>query len=142
MTVHTINRYQRVIDEIGGLNWSALTREELMPACRAYYYFSVQFVGAVGIACKLYPSDRMLMALREGELDTDNLSPYPGIAKEGERMNHDEFMLRTVAMSSLEPAAKERAATLGRTYLTQVRRLAPLTRAMALSSYEDGGLEK
>jgi len=141
MTVHTINRYQRVIDEIGGLNWSALTREELMPACRAYYYFSVQFVGAVGIACNLYPSDRKLMELREGECDTDNLSPYPGIAKEGERMNHDEFMRRVVAMSSLDQDARTRVDGLGRSYLAEVRRMDPLTRAMSLSSYEDGGLE-
>ena len=72
-----------------------------------YYYFSVQFVGTVGIACNLYPSDRKLMELREGECDTDNLSPYPGIAKEGERMNHDEFMRRVVAMSSLDQATPD-----------------------------------
>ncbi len=141
MTVQTINRYQTVIDEIGDLNWSALTRDELMAACCAYYYFSVQFVEAVHIACELYPSDRNLMALREGECDTDNLSPYPGVAKEGESMNHDEFMRRVVAMSSLAQGARDRVENLGRAYLAEVRRMDPLTRAMSLSSYEDGGLE-
>src|SRR5574340_1021651 len=88
----TADRYQEVIDDIEGLNWPDLTRDELMATCAAYYYFSVQFVKAVDIACELYPSDPKLMELRQGECDTDNLSPYPGIAKPGEKMNHDEFM--------------------------------------------------
>lgn len=98
--VRTADRYTRVIDEIEALNWSELTRGELMAACAAYYYFSVQFVEAVDIACELYPSDPQLVELRKGECDTDNLSPYAGIAEPGERMNHDEFMRRTVAMSN------------------------------------------
>src|SRR5208283_1794737 len=141
MTVQTINRFQTVIDEIGDFNWSALTRDELMAACCAYYHFSVQFVEAVGVACGLYPSDPKLMELRGGECDTDNLSPYPGIAEEGERMNHDEFMRRVVAMSSLDRGARDRVENLGRAYLAEVRRMDPLTSAMSLSSYEDGGLE-
>jgi len=141
MGVLSINRYHRVIDEIGGLNWSALTREELMAACCAYHYFSVQFVEAVHVACELYPSDRKLIELREGECDTDNLSPYPGIAKEGERMNHDEFMRRIVAMSGLDQATQDRVDSLGRSYLEKIHQTDPLTKAMSLSSYEDGGLE-
>ena len=96
----TAHRYLGVIDEIEDLNWPDLTRDELMAACAAYYYFSAQFVEAVDIACELYPSDPKLIELRHGECDTDNLSPYPGVAKPGEKMNHDEFMRRTVAMSS------------------------------------------
>ena len=141
MTVDTVDRYQAVIDEIGNLNWSVLTRDELMAACCAYSYFSVQFVEAVHIACKLYPSDRKLIELREGECDTDNLSPYPGIAKEGEKMNHDEFMRRVVAMSSLDRHAKDTIENLGQAYLAKTRAMDPVTQAMSLSSYEDGGLE-
>ena len=141
MTVNTVDRYQAVIDEIGNLNWSALTREELMAACCAYSYFSVQFVEAVHIACELYPSDRKLIELREGECDTDNLSPYPGIAEEGERMNHDEFMRRIVAMSSLDQHTKDKLESLGQAYLAKTRTMDAVTRAMSLSSYEDGGLE-
>lgn len=141
MTVHAIDRYHTVISEIGALNWSALTHEELMAACRAYYYFSVQFVEAVHIACELYPSDRKLIELCEGECDTDNLSPYPGIAQAGERMNYDEFMRRVVAVSGLNQTTRDRVDSLGRSYLKEVHRMHPLTRAMSLSSYEDGGLE-
>ena len=136
------DRYLAVIDEIERLNWSHLSRDELMAACAAYYFFSVQFVQAVGIACRLYPSDSKLIELRHGECDTDNLSPYPGIAEPGERMNHDEFMRRTVAMSSLDRGVRSRIESLGRAYLAEVRRYDALTRAMSLSSYEDGGLEK
>ena len=149
MNIQTINRssmtagrYARVIDEIEALNWSELTRDELMAACAAYYYFSVQFVEAVDIACELYPSDPKLIELRQGECDTDNLSPYPGIARPGEKMNHDEFMRRTVAMSCLDRDERSRIESLGRAYLAEVNQYDALTRAMSLSSYEDGGLEK
>jgi hypothetical protein len=106
-TVNTLNRYQTTIDEIGNFNWSKLSREELRAACCAYYYFSVQFVECVHIACNLYPTDANLIALREGECDTDNLSPCPGIAKSGERMNHDEFMRRVFVMATLDQSRSE-----------------------------------
>jgi hypothetical protein len=141
MNVHITNRYLKIIDEIGNLNWQGLERHELMMACRAYYYFSRQFVDAVHIACDLYPSDRNLISLREGECETDNLSPYPGIAEKGEKMNHDEFMKRVVDSASLDQLARERVDSFGHEYLAEVSRMDPLTRAMALSSYEDGGLE-
>jgi hypothetical protein len=56
-------------------------------------------------------------------------------------MNHDEFMRRVIESASLDQAARERVDNLGREYLAEVSRRDPLTRAMALSSYEDGGLE-
>jgi hypothetical protein len=141
MTVDVINRYQSVLDEIGDLNWPSMTRDELMAVSTAYYYFSVQFVEAVHVACKLYPSDPQLIELRQGECDTDNLSPYPRVAKPGEKMNHDEFMRRTVAMSSLDGDVRNRVESLGRAYLAEIHQFDPITRAMSLSTYEDGGLE-
>jgi hypothetical protein len=126
MNVQITSRYQRVIDEIRNFNWRGLKREELMIACRAYYYFSRQFVDAVHIACDLYPSDENLISLREGECDTDNLSPYPGIAEKGEKMNHDEFMRRVVESASLDQTARERVDNLGREYLAEVSRRDPL----------------
>ena len=142
MTVTTLNRYHAVIDDICNLKWSALNREELMAVCAAYYYFSVQFVEAVDIACGLYPSDRKLAELREGECDTDNLSPYPDVAGEAEKMNHDEFIRRAVALSSLDAAERARVERIGRAYLDEVHSLEPLVRAMSLSSYEDEGLPR
>ena len=141
MNVHIPNHYRKVIDEISSFNWRGLERKELLRVCRAYYYFSMQFVEAVHIACDLFPSDQNLIALREGECDTDNLSPYPGVAQKGERMNHDEFMRRVVESASLDQAGRDRVDALGREYLAEVSPVDPLTRAMALSSYEDGGLE-
>lgn len=142
MTTTEIYRYETVVGEIERFEWSTLTRQELMAACRAYYYFSGQFVEAVHIACELHPSDLGLMQLRDGECNTDNLSPYPGIAEAGERMNHDEFMRRVVAASALDQRERDRVDGLGRAYLDEVRRFDPKTRAMSLSSYEDGGLER
>jgi hypothetical protein len=142
MTIVTIQRYQRVINEICDFNWPDLSREDLMAVSMAYYYFSVQFCEAVRIACGLYPTDRKLASLREGELDTNNLSPCVGIADEGEKMNHDEFMRRVVRMSSLEKATQDRIKSLGFAYLAEVERADPVTRAMSLPAYEDGGLER
>jgi len=141
MNVQVTNRFQRVIAEIANFNWRGLERDELLMTCRAYYYFSKQFVDAVHIACDLYPSDQNLIALRQGECETDNLSPYPGIAELGEKMNHDEFMRRVIESASLNQAARERVDTHGREYLAKVSHMDSLTKAMALSSYEDGGLE-
>ncbi len=142
MTVASLNRYHAVIDDMCNLKWSALNREELMAVCAAYYYFSVQFVEAVDIACGLYPSDRKLAELREGECDTANLSPYPDIAADGEKMDHDEFIRRAAAMSSLDPVERDRVDKIGHAYLEDVHRMEPLVRAMSLSSYEDEGLPR
>jgi hypothetical protein len=139
--VESSHRFETVISEIENLKWDILNRNELKAVCAAYYYFSVQFVEAVDIACDLYPSDPMLVELRKGECDTNNLSPYPGVAEPGEKMNHDEFMRRTVAMSDMDHGSRGRVESLGRAYLTKVHGLDRMTRAMSLSSYEDGGLE-
>jgi hypothetical protein len=141
MNIQILNRYKTVIDQIGEFNWQGLSREELMAACRAYYYFSKQFVDAVHIACELYPSDQQLIELREGECDTNNLSPYPGIAEPHEKMDHDEFMRRTIEIASLDEAVRKHVDKIGREYLDKVASADGLTRAMSLATYEDGGLE-
>jgi hypothetical protein len=133
--------YQKVVDEIAGLAWSRLDQNELLAVAQAYYYFSVQFCETVEIACRLHPSDEKLIELRGGECDTDNLSPYPGIAKPGEKMNHDEFMRRVLAISSLGPDARARVDQLGADYLAAIRRIDEDTRVVSLPSYEDGGLQ-
>ena len=142
MTIQTINRYHRTINDIANLNWSVLTRTDLTAVAAAYYYFSVQFREALEVACDLYPSDHNLVELRSGECDTDNLSPCHNIALDGEKMNHDEFMRRVVDMAPLDPVERDRIEQLGRSYLAESRAMDALTRAMSLSSYEDGGLEK
>src|SRR5580704_19127834 len=88
--------YQRVIDDICHLDWGNLTEEDLIGVAWVYYYFSIQFRESLEIACQLYPADQQLQELDRGERNTDNLSPWPGVASVGERMNHDEFMKRTL----------------------------------------------
>lgn len=108
MTIQLFNRYQSVIYDIANLNWSILTQEELIAVSGAYYYFSVQFREGLEIACELFPSDENLIELRNGECETNNLSPCPNIASDGERMNYDEFMRRVVAMAPLDPGERSR----------------------------------
>jgi hypothetical protein len=141
MNVQITRRYKTIIEEIGTMDWPALDRRELMSVCRAYYYFSRQFVEAVHIACALYPEDELLSELRAGECDTDNLSPYPGFAEKGEKMDHDEFMRRVIVAASLDEQSRNRVDALGREYSDKIAAFDELTRAMSLSTYEDGGLE-
>lgn len=134
-------KYVDVVNEIAQLNWTGLTRSDLAAVSEAYYFFSVQFCETVELALFRYPTDAKLIELREGECNTANLSPYPGIAEADERMNHDEFMRRTNALNSLPIAEKQRIGRLGTAYLAAARAIDPDIRINSLPAYEDGGLE-
>jgi hypothetical protein len=138
----TMYRYQQVIDDICNLNWSGLSREDLVAVAWAYYYFSVQFRENLELACDLNPSDKKLAQLFEGECSTDNLSPFEGIADDGEKMNHDEFMRRVLEISSADLDVRMRIERLGASYLAAVRQEDDESRAISIASYEDGGLER
>jgi hypothetical protein len=57
-------------------------------------------------------------------------------------MNHDEFMRRTLELAPIPESRRERLTAMGEHYLSKVRDMEAKTKAMALASYEDGGLEK
>ena len=134
--------YERVIDDICDLNWINLTQEDLISVAWVYYHFSVQFRECLEIARKLHPDDDRLLDLDHGERDTDNLSPWPGVAAVGEKMNHDEFMRRTLQLMTIPEERLHALAAIGQAYLTTVRTMDCNSRALALASYEDGGLER
>ena len=134
--------YERAIDEICDMNWAHLDHEGLINVAWIYYFFSVQFRESLEIARKLYPDDERLLQLDHGERDTDNLSPWPGVATRGERMNHDEFMRRTLALAVIPENRRLRLQSLGHSYLAKTRGMDKMSRALSLASYEDGGLEK
>jgi hypothetical protein len=134
--------FERTINEICGLDWSSMSEEDLIAIAWAYYYFSVQFRECLEIARELYPDDDRLLQLDRGERDTDNLSPWPGVAAAGERMNHDEFMRRTLELETIPQDQRRALVGAGQAYLRKVRAIDRHSRAMALASYEDGGLEK
>ncbi|HML11044.1 MAG TPA: hypothetical protein VK432_09295 [Stellaceae bacterium] len=122
------------------MGWDELNCDEVMRVATAYYFFSVQFRENLEVARDFHPNDDKLAALCEGECDTDNLSPWPGIAAAGERMNHDEFMRRVI---ELHPAAKDqRLIESGLAYLEKTRGIDPAARAASIASYEDGGLSR
>ena len=133
--------YEKVVDDICDLNWTGLTQEELIGIAWVYYYFSVQFRESLEIARKLYPDDPRLQELDRGERNTDNLSPWPGVAGIAEKMNHDEFMRRTLCLSRISERREGNLKAIGEAYLTKVRAVDEKIRALALASYEDGGLE-
>jgi hypothetical protein len=135
-------RYLHVIDDVCSLRWECLTQEELCAVAWAYYFFSVQFRENLRTACDLFPQDERLILLRAGECDTDNLSPYPGIAALGERMNHDEFMRRLIMQATLPEDTIVRLKMAGALYLDDLRQATPLAKAQSIASYEDGGLER
>ena len=134
--------YEQVLDEICNLGWATLTGEDLIRVAWAYYHFSVQFRECLEIARQLYPDDERLLRLDHGERNTDNLSPWPGVAAVGEKMNHDEFMRRTLQLTTIPEIGRLALTDIGNDYLRKVRAIDPSTRALALASYEDGGLER
>jgi hypothetical protein len=133
--------YEKIVDDICNLNWTGLTQEELVAIAWVYYYFSVQFRESLETARKLYPDDPRLQELDRGERNTDNLSPWPGVAGIAEKMNHDEFMRRTLGLSRISERRQGNLKAIGEAYLSKVRAIDEKTRALALASYEDGGLE-
>ncbi len=133
--------YKDAIDDICNLNWTELTRDDLINVAWAYYYFSTQFRENLEIARNFYPDDERLLDLDLGERDTDNLSPCAGVAEPGEKMHHDEFMRRTLTLTPIPEERKRRLEALGQAYLAEIRAMDDMTRAISLASYEDGGLE-
>jgi len=130
------------IEEICSLNWSGLSGDDLLNVAWAYYHFSVQFRENLEIAVDVLPGDEHLIELDRGERNTDNLSPYPGVTEPGERVNHDEFMRRTLMLTPIDDVRRARLEKIGATYLATVRSLDRRTKASSMASYEDGGLER
>lgn len=131
----------RAIAKICALNWTRLTADELTDVAWIYYYFSVQFCENVGIARALYPHDKRLLELDRGERNTDNLSPCPGVVEDGEKVDHDDFMRRTLRLAPIDDLRRRRLQAIGSAYLDKVRAMDAVTRASSLPSYEAGGLE-
>ena len=141
---NVIGQFQfcRVIDEICAFPWSSLTCDDMIGVAWAYYFFSIQFRECLSEARRFYPADEKLRKLEAEECDTDNLSPWPGVASAGERMNHDEYMRRALVLLPHTAALAPSFEGIGRRYLAATRSRPPLARVAALASYEDGGLER
>ena len=132
--------FDSVIDSICRMAWADLDGDEIVRVAKAYYYFSIQFRENLEIACAQHPDDPLLAELHKGECDTDNLSPWPGVAAPGERMNHDEFMRRLLAFHPVDRDA--RLTDAGLAYLDHTRQIDDAARAASIASYEDGGLSR
>jgi hypothetical protein len=129
-----------VIDGICRMAWGDLDSDEVMRVAKAYYYFSIQFRENLEIARDRLPDDGKLAELYAGECDTDNLSPWPGVAAPGERMNHDEFMRRLLTFHRVD--RDDRLSEVGEAYLDKTRSIDDAARAASIASYEDTGLSR
>jgi hypothetical protein len=135
-------RFKQVIGEICDLGWSGLDEPGVVDAAWAYYFFSVQFQENMEVARALYPEDLNLEDLEREESNTDNLSPWPEVAAEGEKMNHCEFMHRVLELVPIAEDKRYRFEAAGARYLERVRAMDQQVRALSIASYEDGGLER
>jgi hypothetical protein len=135
-------RSDGIIEAISGFNWEGISQAELLDVARIYYYFSIQFRENLQIARDLYPDDEKLRQLEEAECDTSNLSPWPGVAEIGEKIDHDEFMRRLLMLSPIDEKHREAMDAMGRAYLDAIRDIEDVARAQSIASYEDGGLER
>jgi hypothetical protein len=134
-------KYKSIIYEICGLKWSELTSEDMMSVVWGYHHFSIQFRENLKIARQLYPDDTKLQQLEQEECNTSNLSPWPGVAAPGEKLNHDEFMRRALALCPIPAERSARLHSIGEAYLARTRAADPVACALSIASYEDGGLE-
>jgi hypothetical protein len=129
-----------VIASICDLPWQHIDNNEVLHVAHVYYYFSIQFRENLQICSEFFPDDMNIKKLYEAECATDNLSPWPGIADIGEKLDHDEFVRRLLALQPIKRADElERA---GHRYLAIVRKLDRMSRAASIRSYEDGGLSQ
>ncbi|WP_428374287.1 hypothetical protein [Lichenicoccus sp.] len=135
-------RYPQVIAEICNLDWQGISGEDMTSIAWAYHFFSIQFRENLKTARRLHPHDEKLRQLEAEECDTDNLAPWPGVAAVGEKMNHDEFMRRTLDLMPIDTVKFQRLQTIGHRYLREARALNATVRAASIASYEDGGLER
>ena len=142
MQVAECSSYESVVEAIEALNWKNLSAADLTSVAAVYYYFSIQFRENLMLAVSLHPDDAKLRQLEDGECNTSNLSPWPNVAQAGERIDHDEFMRRTVELSPIDPARRCTLDAIGQSYLRSVRGMTPEARAQSFASYEDGGLER
>lgn len=133
-------RFEAVIDRICALSWERAEPDEILQIAKVYYYFSIQFRENLEIACALYPRDGLLAHLYREECNTDNLSPWPGVAAPGEHLDHDEFMRRLLDLQPIRDSAH--LDRLGEAYLRSVRAMDDLTRAKSIASYENEGLSR
>ena len=131
-----------VISEVCGLSWPELSEADMINVAWAYYYFSIQFRENLQIACAIFPDDQNLARLKQEECETDNLSPYPAIAEVGEKLDHDEFMRRALALSPISDEMARKFDAAGGLYLEEVRAMSPQARALSIGNYESGGLER
>ena len=134
--------YGHVIDAICNLNWTKLTEEDIIRVAWAYYHFSVQFRECLEIARKMYPDDERLLQLDHGERNTDNLSPWLGVAATGEKMNHDEFMRRTLELAKIPETGRIVLSDIGKKYLKAVRAIDPKIRRWLLPLTKTAGWKK
>jgi acyl carrier protein len=139
---HKSKTYHDVIDDICDLNWSQLNEQDIVQVAWAYHAFSVQFRECLEVALRLAPNDAQLIKLDAGERNTDNLSPWPEVAAPGEKMHHDEFMRRALKLSKISTEERRMITEAGYKYLVKSRAMLPEIKVMALTTYEDGGLEK
>jgi hypothetical protein len=132
----------RIVAAICQLHWTCLSADEVTDVAWAYYHFSIQFRENLQIAMALYPDDVQLRKLGAEECNTDNLSPWPHVAGVGERLDHDEFIRRLLALEAIDIARRRRLTKIGSAYLERVRQFDRRTRAASIASFEDGGLER
>ncbi len=130
------------VARICDLDWRNRSEDDMVAVAWSYYYFSVQFRENLEICCDFYPDDPELSRLKAEECNTSNLSPFPGVALEGEKMNHDEFMRRTLELFPVAVREREKLETYGEEYLAEIRNMPAMSRALSMASFEDGGLER
>ncbi|MGH1403481.1 MAG: hypothetical protein ACRBDL_04505 [Alphaproteobacteria bacterium] len=130
------------VNRICNLDWESFNEDQIASAAWMLYYLSIQFRKNLETAMELHPNDPALQELATEELHTDNLSPFPNIAEEGECLDHDEFLKRIIDSYPMEQEKKQFLTALGNKYLAELSHMPDEAKTMHLVSLEDGGASR
>lgn len=130
------------INRVCDIGWETLNEQQMTSAVWMFYFRSVQFRENLEAAIRLHPDNQNLRTLTEEELHTNNLSPYNGIAAEGEYLDHDTFLKRIIETHPIPPEKRQYLENLGKEYLDSMTKMPDEIKAMCLVSSEDGGSSK
>jgi len=123
--------YKDVVNHIKSLPWERLDAPGLQQLMYCSYVSAREFAEALRVALELYPDDKQLQEMAQGEIETTNL-PYEDYIQAGD---HADYLKHFIQKAGIEPS--EAIQESSQKYLEMCRRQNPKVRAMTIFSREE-----
>lgn len=124
-------QYKEVVEQIRNLNWESLDGAELQQLMNLSYVSAREFAEALRIALELYPDNKNLKEMADGELQTSNLK-FDDYSQAGD---HADFLAHFLKKYNLE--GNENLEKHAEAYRQTCRTLDDKIRAMTIFSREE-----